>query len=158
MRITQFSDIGLRVLIYLSHASEERAPVTVAEIASQFDIPINHLVKVVGYLARVGWIQATRGRNGGLRLDVDAPTLRIGAVLRELEGDHELADCEARECRLSQNCLLRAALNAWLRAFYDEMDKYTLIELTSSRTGEQIIRMHRRFLKQAETTRPAKGA
>jgi Rrf2 family nitric oxide-sensitive transcriptional repressor len=146
MRITRFSDIGLRVLIYLSRASEERSPATVAEIAFQFDIPINHLVKVVGHLARAGWIQTTRGRNGGVRLCVDASSLRIGTVLRELEGDTELVDCEGQECRLSPDCLLRDALKNGLSAFYETMNHYTLSDITQGATGEHIVRMHRNFL------------
>jgi len=148
VRITQFSDIGLRVLIYLSRADEHRAPATIAEIASQFDIPVNHLVKVVGRLVREGWVLATRGRNGGIRLGTDAKTLRIGAVLRKLEGDEELVDCEGRDCRLSRDCMLRGALKEGMRAFYDSLDRYTLAELTSGRAGERIVRMHRQFLKE----------
>ena len=83
MRLTRFSDIGLRVLIYLERAGERPHPVTVAEIGSQFDIPLNHLVKVVGQLAKLGWITATRGRKGGLRLAADPATLTIGQVLRQ---------------------------------------------------------------------------
>jgi Rrf2 family nitric oxide-sensitive transcriptional repressor len=148
MRITRFSDIGLRVLIYLSGADKQRAPAaTVAEIAKQFDIPGNHLVKVVGQLARAGWIQALRGRNGGLSLTADAATLRVGTILRELEGDAELVDCEGQQCRLSQDCLLRSALAAGLRAFYEAMDQYTLADITRGKVGEQIIVMHRDFLR-----------
>lgn len=152
MRITRFSDIGLRVLIYLAGADKHRALVTVAEIAGQFDIPANHLVKVVGQLARVGWIQASRGRNGGLLLLADPATLRLGRVLRELEGDAELVDCEGQQCRLRKNCLLRGAMAAGLRAFYDEMDRYALADVSSGTVGEQIIVMHRNFLGSA--TRP----
>ncbi len=147
MRITRFSDIGLRVLIYLAGADQQRAPATVAEISKQFDIPANHLVKVVGQLARAGWIQALRGRKGGLRLQADPQSLRIGTVLRELEGDAELVDCEAQRCRLSKDCLLRAALAAGLRAFYDAMDRYTLADVSGGIVGEQIITMHRDFLR-----------
>lgn len=57
MRLTHFTDIGLRVLIYLTRVREAQSSVTVAEIASQFDISVNHLVKVVGRLARAGWIK-----------------------------------------------------------------------------------------------------
>lgn len=149
MRITRFSDIGLRVLIYLSQADEHRAPATVAEIAKQFDIPANHVVKVVGQMARVGWVRSLRGRNGGLLLRSDAAELRIGTVLRELEGDVELVDCARQQCRLSHDCRLRGALAAGLRAFYDAMDLYTLADLTSGATGEQVIMMHRDFLRPA---------
>jgi Rrf2 family nitric oxide-sensitive transcriptional repressor len=150
MRVTRFSDIGLRVLIYLARADKHRAPATVAEISKQFDIPPNHLVKVVGQLARVGWIQALRGRKGGLLLEADPAALRLGTILRELEGDAELVDCEGQQCRLSKDCLLRGALAAGLRAFYDAMDRYTLADVSGGAVGEQIITMHREFLRTAD--------
>ena len=151
MRLTRFSDIGLRVLLYLARPVDDRVPVTVAEVAVQFDIPVNHLVKVVGHLARTGWIEATRGRNGGIRLNTDPATLKIGTVLRELEGDADLADCEGQNCRLSGNCRLREALRVGLDAFYGAMNAYTLEDMTRDGTGAQIIRMHRSFLGQRDS-------
>ncbi|THC41160.1 Rrf2 family transcriptional regulator [Massilia sp. Mn16-1_5] len=145
MRLTRFSDIGLRVLIYLERAGERPHPVTVAEIAKQFAIPQNHLVKVVGHLARAGWVRALRGRNGGLRLAADAHQLTVGMVLRELEGDDDLVDCETMRCALSLDCQLRGILKAGMRAFYAEMDRYTLAQVTEGSTGEQIVRMHKMF-------------
>ncbi|WP_371767370.1 Rrf2 family transcriptional regulator [Massilia sp.] len=152
MRLTRFSDIGLRVLIYLERAGERSHPVTVAEIGKQFDIPLNHLVKVVGQLAKLGWVQATRGRNGGLRLAADPATLTIGQVLRKLEGeDDELVDCDGTDCALKMDCQLRGMLRAGMRAFYDAMDRYTLAHATAGNTGEQVVRMHRMFLDGAAT-------
>ena len=145
MRLTRFSDIGLRVLIYLERAGERPHPVTVAEIATQFDIPLNHLVKVVGHLAKAGWVRAMRGRNGGLRLAADPQVLTVSQVLRELEGDDELVDCEGTQCALSLDCQLRGVLRAGMRAFYQEMDRYTLARITEGSTGEQIVRMHKMF-------------
>ena len=146
MRLTRFSDIGLRVLIYLERAGERPHPVTVAEIGKQFDIPLNHLVKVVGQLAKLGWVQATRGRNGGLRLAADPATLTIGQVLRKLEGEEdELVDCEGTDCALKLDCQLRGMLRAGMRAFYEAMDRYTLAHATAGSTGEQVVRMHRMF-------------
>jgi Rrf2 family nitric oxide-sensitive transcriptional repressor len=150
MHLTRFSDIGLRVLIYLSRAKAESAPATVAEIAMQFELSTHHLVKVVGHLARAGFVQATRGRQGGLRLSCDPAALKIGMVLRELEGDAELVDCEAQACRLKQDCVLRGALQAGLNAFYGAMDAYTLADISGGATGEQIVRMHRNILQMAD--------
>ena len=146
MRLTRFSDIGLRVLIYLERAGERPHPVTVAEIGKQFDIPLNHLVKVVGQLAKLGWVQATRGRNGGLRLAADPATLTIGQVLRKLEGeDNELVDCDGTGCALKLDCQLRGMLRTGMQAFYNAMDRYTLAHATAGNTGEQVMRMHRMF-------------
>jgi Rrf2 family nitric oxide-sensitive transcriptional repressor len=163
MRLTRFSDIGLRVLVYLERAEEQAAgrthPVTAAEIGAQFDIPLNHLVKVVSELAKLGWVKSTRGRNGGLRLAADPALLTIGQVLRKLEGDQDdLADCEGTDCALKMDCQLRGMLRAGMRAFYEEMDRYTLAQVTSGATGEQVIRMHRMFWAGNETTSPATGA
>lgn len=152
MRLTRFSDIGLRVLLYLESVDTARGPVTVAEIASQFDIPVNHLVKVVGHLSRAGWVKATRGRNGGLRLAADAANLSIGQVLRELEGDDELVDCEGTQCRLSHDCRLRGALMVGMRAFYAAMDGFTLAQMNQGGTGAQIIQMHRNYTRLAGAT------
>ena len=146
MRLTRFSDIGLRVLIYLARSGTRPGPVTVAEIGEQFDIPVNHLVKVVGHLARAGWVRATRGRNGGLRLAADPVSLKIGQVLRDLEGDHELIDCVGTGCTLALDCQLREALRAAMNAFYDSMNRHSLQDITGGNTGERIIQMHRVYL------------
>jgi len=141
--------------MYLEHAGERPHPVTVAEIGKQFDLPPNHLVKVVGQLAKLGWVQATRGRNGGLRLAADPGRLTIGQVLRKLEGDEdELVDCEGTSCALRMDCQLRGMLRAGMRAFYTAMDAYTLSQATAGATGEQVIRMHRMFWTQT----PAAGS
>ena len=155
MRLTRFSDIGMRVLIYLERAGERTHPVTVAEIGKQFDIPLNHLVKVVGQLAKLGWIQSTRGRNGGLRLAADPATLTLGQVLRKLEGEEdELVDCEGTDCALKMDCQLRGMLRAGMRAFYEAMDRYTLAQATSGATGEQVMRMHRMFWDKTRLPKP----
>lgn len=148
MHITQFSDIGLRVLLYLSRSGERAQPVTMGEIAAQFDIPANHLVKVAAQLSRAGWVNGTRGRKGGIRLAVAADKLRIGDVLRELEGETEFVDCDTRSCQLKSSCMLREALNAGRTAFYDTMNRYRLSDMTESGAGDQIVRMHRNFMQQ----------
>lgn len=149
MRLTRFSDIGLQVLMYLCRESREEMSVTVAEIAFQFNVPHNHVVKVVGRLAKLGALQATRGRNGGIRLAKPSSEIRIGQILRELEGSAELADCEAQQCGLKGGCILRGALAVGLNAFYEAMDRYTLEDITGGKTGEQIVHMHRNYLQMA---------
>jgi Rrf2 family nitric oxide-sensitive transcriptional repressor len=128
MRLTRFSDIGLRVLMYLAQV-DRALPITVAEVSGQFNVPHNHVVKVVGALAKLGWVDATRGRNGGIRLGVPAKSLRLGTVLRALEGDKEAVDCEGLACKLAGDCFLRQALNVGLEAFYQTKNQYTLAQV-----------------------------
>lgn len=147
MQLTRFSDLGLRVLMYLAH-QDRPEPVTIAEIATQFQVPTNHLTKVVNKLGHLGWVSTLRGRHGGLRLAQPAAQIRVGEVVRQMEGHEQLIDCAGLDCVLTGRCLLQGALNAALRAFYDELNRHTLADVCAKRTGEAIIALHRQFLAQ----------
>jgi len=145
MQLTRFTDLGLRVLMYLARVERED-PVTNQEIADQFLVPHNHVIKVVHKLGKLGWVDTQRGRNGGLRLGVAPSALRIGRVLRELEGDTALVNCHEPPCVLRAGCLAKSALDAALDAFYAKLDEYTLADVTSQRTGAQLLTLHRKFV------------
>jgi Rrf2 family transcriptional regulator, nitric oxide-sensitive transcriptional repressor len=154
MQLTRFSDLGLRVLMYLAH--HDRAdPVTIAEIAAQFQVPTNHLTKVVNKLGHLGWVSTLRGRHGGLRLARAAADIRVGEVVQQMEGHEQLIDCAGLECVLTGRCLLQGALNAALRAFYDELNRHTLADVCATRTGEAIIQLHRQFLSRRDALPPS---
>lgn len=148
MQLTRFTDFGLRMLMYLSK-HDRTTPITIAEIAGQFDVPHNHLIKVANRLGKLGLVKALRGRNGGLVLAVPAESIRLGEALRGLEGDTPLVNCDAPPCALGGNCLLSGALRAGLAAFYDRMNEYTLADVSAGRTEMAIITMHRNFLSAA---------
>lgn len=149
MQLTRFSDYALRLLMYVARGDGSR-PITIAEVGQQFDISHNHLVKVAARLSRLGWISATRGRNGGLQLGQRADALSIGAILRELEGHKPIIDCANPPCALTGNCRLRRALDEAEEAFYRALDDITLADVTSSQTAESIIALHRNFLSRRE--------
>ncbi len=145
MQLTRFSDYALRLLMYVARGDGSR-PITIAEVGQQFDISHNHLVKVAARLSRLGWISATRGRNGGLQLGQSADALSIGTILRELEGHKAIIDCANPPCALNGNCRLRRALDQAEEAFYSALDGVTLADVSGSQTAESIIALHRSFL------------
>lgn len=144
VQLTRFADLGLRVLMYLTHEQRE-TPVTNAEIASQFQVPHNHVIKVVNRLGKLGWVDAQRGRGGGLRLRVPASSLHLGKVLRALESPRPLVDCDVPPCVLRQRCSLKGALDAAQKAFYDKLDEHSLADLAHSRTGAALVTLHRKY-------------
>ncbi len=145
MQLTRFSDYALRLLMYVARADGSR-PITIAEVGEQFDVSHNHLVKVAARLSKLGWVTATRGRNGGLQLGPRALELSVGAILRELEGHKPVVDCADPPCALRGDCRLRSALDRAEAAFYASLDSVTLGDVAGSRTAESIIRLHRDFL------------
>lgn len=142
MQLNKFTDIGLRVLMYLSQPRVDQQ-VTIDEIATTFDLPRNHLIKVITRLNKLGWIRATRGRNGGLELNQASLQLRIGDILRELENTTELINCEKPLCQFHGHCLLKGALQTGLESFYAHMNQHRLIDIVNNNTREKIISMHK---------------
>jgi Rrf2 family nitric oxide-sensitive transcriptional repressor len=145
MQLTRFTDLGLRVLMYLTQP-ERAEPVTNAEIAAQFGVPHNHVIKVVHRLGKLGWIRTQRGRGGGISLGVAPAKLRLGDVLRELEGDAPLVDCDRPPCVLQNTCQLKHALDVGLAKFYSAMNEYTLADVSGRRTATTLAALHRAYL------------
>src|SRR5690625_3319328 len=90
MRITRYTDYSLRVLMYLANKGETLS--TIAEIAASYDISRNHLMKVVQELNSKGYLIATRGKNGGLRLKGKPEDINVGALVRETEQDLDVVE------------------------------------------------------------------
>lgn len=128
MKLTLHTDYALRVLLYL--AGEPQRHASVAEIAEAYAISYNHLTKVVHRLVRDGYLSSIRGRSGGVMLAVDAAQLKVGQLVREMEGDEEPAACPT--CPLMPACGLRDALCRAMDAFYAVLDDYTLADMLDS--------------------------
>lgn len=129
MRITQFTDFGLRTLMRL--ASEPGRVFTTEDVATEFRLSRNHLTKVVRSLSAAGYVVTQRGAGGGFRLAQPPEAIVIGAVARRLEGRHPLVECfraDGGACVLTPRCRLRARLFAAREAFFAELDTMTLAE------------------------------
>lgn len=142
MQLTQFTDLGLRVLLYLSY-KEREMPATIGEIADSFAVSRNHLVKVVHFMAQQGWLITSRGKGGGLALAHPAAWYRLGSVIRELEALTELIDCDTYPCRLRGNCKLKGILNQALAAMFEVLDRYTLADAIAEPSQQIIVMLNR---------------
>lgn len=122
MHLTRFTDLSLRVLIYLTH-NERKGLVTVTELAERFKWSRNHMVKVVHFMSTKNWVQTHRGRFGGLTLKMHPSEYKIGDIVQILEEQGELIDCfEPHECALAKCCKLRSLLNEATRDFYSRLN------------------------------------
>ncbi|OIN91623.1 MAG: Rrf2 family transcriptional regulator [Comamonadaceae bacterium CG1_02_60_18] len=135
MRLTQWTDYSLRVLMYCAACAGREAPVTITEISDGHAISRSHLTKIVQELAALGWLETTRGRGGGLRLAVDPNTLRLGDVVRATETDFDMVECfqaSTNLCRLINRCRLQEALQQATLAYLAVLDGITLADLVAS--------------------------
>lgn len=152
MRLTQFSDYALRLLIYVGlHRSR---PCTIREIADAYGISKNHLMKVASFLTREGYIVALRGQKGGLRLARPPEQVSLGDLLRRTEEDLRLVECFGPEnrCVIAPSCSLAGVLDQALAAFFDVLDRCSLADLLRDAEGT------RRLLQSSAHRSPATGA
>ncbi len=137
MRMTQFSNFAVRVLMYA--ALNHDKPSSVPDIARAYGVSYNHLKKAAAELRRLGYIESVRGRVGGVRLTRLPEDINIGAVIRATEGDITLVECfnaDQNTCPLTPECELRRALHEALAAFFRVLDGYTLADLL--RPGQRL--------------------
>ncbi len=146
MRLTQWTDYALRVLMYCAaHAERENAP-TIAEIAEVHAISRSHLMKIVMELSAKGWLSTTRGRGGGLRLVQQPSQIVVGEVVRQMEEDFGLVECfntEGSHCKLDGHCRLKGVLSNALQAWMDVLDGVTLADLVAPGTAVSALPLTR---------------
>jgi Rrf2 family nitric oxide-sensitive transcriptional repressor len=131
MQLTRYSDYALRALMFL--AIREGELVTISEISDRYNISRNHVVKVVQQLSKIGYIDATRGRGGGLKLAKKPEDIGVGDIIRRTEKQLEMIDCWNPRCVLASSCLLDEALCEARDAFLKKLDEYTIADLTKNK-------------------------
>ncbi len=147
MRLTQYTDLSLRVLIYLglhhdhcdnSRQSSRRS--TIREISEAYGVSRNHLMKVVQQLAAEGFVDSVRGVGGGLRLSADPGELNVGRIVRAMEPDFNLVECMRPDnaCVITPACSLAGMLAEARQAFLDVLDRHTLADILAEARGGQL--------------------
>lgn len=124
MQLNKFTDYALRILMYVSRPRE--TPYTIAEIATDLRVSQNHLVKIVHFMGKHEWLITTRGKGGGIRLNEKALQLKLGSMVRILQGENQIVECNTPPCVLRSNCGLKGILDQALEQFYLSLDQYTL--------------------------------
>ncbi len=135
MRLTNYTDYSLRVLIYLA-SKEKKELSNIKEIADAYQISKNHLMKVTYELGKLNVIETIRGRNGGIRLAKDPADINIGYIVRKTEDDFNLVECfdpERNTCPISPVCTLRGVLSKALQAYFEVLDGFTLADLVKNK-------------------------
>lgn len=133
MRMSLQTDYALRMLIYLALRKEES--ITVSDVAAQYGLSHNHLLKVALHLRNLGLVKTTRGRSGGIRLASEPQQIGIGMLVRNMGNDFALVECmkaDGGACILTPACRLKAIICEALDAYLSVFDKYTLADLLTN--------------------------
>ena len=129
MRLTAFTDFGLRVLMRM--AGDPHRHFTTAELADEFRVSRNHLAKVISALAAGGLLATRRGAGGGAILARQPEDIRLGDVVTLLEADQGLVECfqpGGSACTLTPRCRLKARLAHAEATFVADLNRSSLAD------------------------------
>lgn len=129
MRLNQQTDLAFRVLIHAALCPERK--ITIDEVAKAFQVSRNHLMKVVHQLARLGFLETTRGAGGGMTLAHPAQAINLADVAKGVEPDFGLVECfrPDNQCVITPACSLAGILDQARQAFIDVLAAYKLADL-----------------------------
>lgn len=137
MRLTAMTDYSMRLLMYLGGHPERLC--TIAEVARAHGISEPHLMKITHRLAQAGWVETTRGKNGGMRLARESSEISLGAVVRDMENDLAVVACLGggqTDCVLVGQCGLTSIMQGALDQFLAHLDRYTLADILPARADQ----------------------
>lgn len=137
MRLTQFTDYSLRVLIYLALHPKKR--VTIDQLTEAYDVSRHHIRSVVHHLAKLGYIESTQGKGGGVALALLPEEISIREIVENTENDFYIVECfnpDGNACPIEPLCVLKQALSNASKNFLQTLESYTIEDLIKNKISQ----------------------
>ncbi len=135
--LTMKGKYGLKAMVHLAGAPDGRLTLS-EEIARSHSISKKFLDAILGELRNAGFVHARKGRGGGYALSRAASDIRVGHVLRVLDGPLAPIPCASRtayrrcdDCRDEEACAVRLVMLEVRNAISAVLDNRTLAELAA---------------------------
>lgn len=130
MQLKRFTDLGLRVLVFLADKTDR--PTALIDIADALQWNKNQLIKICRFMTKEGWLTAVRGRTGGLLLAKAPADYRLGDLVKTLEGVGVLVNCFEPMCPFVGACGVKRAIDEAQQAFFDDLNCRTLADVAAA--------------------------
>ncbi len=124
----------LKALVHLAHLPQGQLAL-VNEIATANNIPKKFLDAILGELRNAGFVQSRKGKGGGYRLARLPEDIRVGSVVRVLDGPLAPYPCASRtryepcdDCDVT-TCQVRHIMLDVREAIAEVLDHRTLAEM-----------------------------
>ncbi len=120
---------GVKAMFDLAQHMGE-GPTSLKSIAERQGISEHYLEQLVSGLRKAGLVKSVRGAQGGYLLGREPDKIRIGDIIRVLEGPIAPADCVSEEdpelCTRAEYCVTRTIWEKVRDSIADVLDSITL--------------------------------
>lgn len=130
IRMSKETDYGILLLAYFANA-QEGLKHNAREVATESQLPLPMVRKILKILARGGLLVSHRGVKGGYSLARKGERISIAEIVNAMEGPLAVTECiEAPgECRHEPVCGLRTSWQKVNEVVFEALDSMTLSDL-----------------------------
>ncbi|WP_293859904.1 Rrf2 family transcriptional regulator [uncultured Alsobacter sp.] len=146
--LTMKGKYGLKAMVHLAGAEPGR-PVLVNDIAERNAIPRKFLDAILADLRNAGFVQSKKGKGGGFTLAHPPAQIRIGHVIRVLDGPLAPLPCASKtayrrcqDCTDERQCAVRLMMIEVRNAISTVLDGRTLAEMRAMADLDEMAAMY----------------
>lgn len=143
--LTMKGKYGLKAMVHLAGVPDGQLTLS-EEIAKAHTISKKFLDTILGDLRNAGFIYARKGRGGGYALARAPSEIRVGHILRVLDGPLAPIPCASRtayrrcdDCRSEDACQVRIVMVEVRNAISRVLDEKTLDEMVNASSAEELL-------------------
>jgi len=140
--LTNKGKYGLKAMVHLA-GFEPGQQALVSDIATSNNIPKKFLDAILGELRNAGLVQSKKGKGGGYTLAKPASQIRVGQIVRALDGPLAPIRCASHNYYRScddcdeKNCPVRLMMYEVRNAISRVLDERTLAEMRALTDDER---------------------
>jgi Rrf2 family protein len=146
MKISAQDEYGIRVLIRIAKSDKEDG-MSLPQLSEAEGISSPYMAKITRALRMAGFIQSTRGYKGGYVLSKSPKEIKVGDVLKAMDGalfDERFCNAHTGEsalCTNSVDCSVRSLWRIIQHSLDQVLEKITLEDLvgTEDTTREHLL-------------------
>jgi Rrf2 family protein len=146
--LTKKGKYGLKAMVHLAGLGPD-ALAQVADIARTNSISKKFLDQILTELRHAGLVYSKKGKGGGYALARPAQEIRIGAIVRALDGPLAPIPCASvtafrpcEDCNDLQTCPVRLIMVNARNALANVLDNLTLAEMRGLSPASDLASMH----------------
>jgi len=116
-------------MVFLAKHKDEIS--SMKEISQREGISFDYLEKIVSKLEKAGLVKSKKGSRGGYSLAKPPQRVKIGEIIRALEGETVLVKCMGKgsSCLLRRKCFAKKFWEKLQKSLNSALDSLTLAEL-----------------------------
>lgn len=139
MHLTYKGDYALKAILDLAQHYDQGV-VTIHAIAKRIDAPIKFMEQVLLDLKRGGFVESRRGRIGGYFLTKAPSQIKLGEVVRFIDGPVEpiaCADSNYKDCKDTEHCVFRKTWQEVAKSVSGIIDNITFKDLAEKAQNQK---------------------